>query len=658
MDRTEKARIMEDLRKEAPGIAQKWMDGAFQGSIQEGERQKLLSNLTELVDRVVRIIYAGPFDPQKAREIGSSASALSSRASDFLGRSLDIITFELTRKLPPHLLHPLFPDITSFMANFSDGYHEAVRASILKDQSRACEAIMNDLMEADKMLRGTNEHLEAVVKERTSQLMSLNESLRSEIRTRMETEERLRKRENLLSAAFDTTLIWMALLDPDGRMLLLNQQAVDFTGLDRDELTGGMFWEASWWENDPSLKDRIEETIKRARMGEYLHFDVEHFLLRERTRDIELSVRPVKNENGEVLYIIVEGIDITWRKDTERKLKTARDELREFLENTSDILFSYDRDGYITFFSRPVRDIGLDVDNIIGQNVDQLIDRLHPLDQDMARGSLRKRIEELDDTPRIYRYLDRKKRVRWIEEEVRIVYGEDGKPVSINGVLRDITTRKEVEEELMKLNEVMKLINRIMRHDIKNRLAVVYGLLGLLMEREAFDPAILKYTITSVKRSIELTRRMAELETLIFKNRDRKEFELKALISEIAAEYPLSTRVQGDCRIVADDALSSVFDNLISNAVIHGRASSLDVRISSDNGRCIVDISDNGRGIPDNVRCLLFHEDLSWGEEKGFGLGLYIVSKILERYGGTIEPGESRGTGARFILEFPLSEGK
>ncbi|MGA1866011.1 MAG: PAS domain S-box protein [Thermoplasmatota archaeon] len=647
---------MEDLRKEAPGIAEKWMDGAFRGLTKEEEREGLLSTLTDLVDRAVQIIYMGPFDPQEAREIGTTASALSSSAPDFLGRSLDIIVFEITRKLPPYLFPSLFPDITSFMANFSDGYHEASRASILKDQSSTYEAIMNDLKEADKMLRMTNEHLEAVVDERTSQLKKLNENLRSEIQTRKETEERLRKRDDLLSAAFDTTLIWMALLDPEGRMLLLNQQAADFIGKDKDELVGCLFWEASWWENDPPLKERIEGAIKRARMGEYIHFDVEHYNLMERLRDIELSVRPVKNEHGKVLYIIIEGIDITWRKDKERNLKNSRDELQDFMENTSDLLFSMKVDGDITYLSRPIRDLGLDIDRTISQNANLLIERLHPLDQGPARESLRKRIEELDDTPRIYRYLDHKKKVHWMEERVRIVCGEDGRPVSINGVLRDITTRKEAEEELLKLNEVMRLINRIMRHDIKNRLAVVYGLLGFLMERGAFDPAILKYIITSVKRSIELTKRMAELESLIFKSRDKKEFDLKALILEIATEYPLSTRVHGDCRIVADDALSSVFDNLISNAVVHGRASSLDVRISSKKGRCIVDISDNGRGIPENVRGLLFHEDFSWGEEKGFGLGLYIVSKVLERYGGSVELGESRGAGARFILEFPLQE--
>ncbi|MBN1390745.1 MAG: PAS domain S-box protein [Candidatus Thermoplasmatota archaeon] len=656
MDPTERTRLKDELLENAPYIAQNWMKRAFQGTM-DGDREGVLTALTGLVERSVLTLYIGPFDPQVAMDIGSSVSKLRNRAPDLLGRSLNILSFELTKKLTPPQLHSLFHDLTSFMAYFSTGFHRTALSFVTKDHDSDNRAIMSDLLEADRKLRLTNEHLEALVEDRTLQLRNLNESLRSEIETRKEAEEKLGKRETLLSAVFDTTLIWTELLDTEGSILLSNQQAADFVGMEKDKLTGMLFWEAPWWKDDPPLKEKVKRSILKARKGEHIRFDVENFNLKGRIRDIELSVRPVKNEQGEVVYIIPEGIDITRRKRIERELEHARDELKSIIENTSDILFSFDENGTLTYISPQIGNLGLDRDRMVGKDSRQLIDIVHPLDRDLARESLKRRFNDLEDSPIIYRFVDRDGHVRWLEETIHIVSNEDGKLVSINGVMRDVTTRKEIEEELLKLNEVLKLINRIMRHDIKNRLTVIYGLLGLVMERKVYDPAIQRYILTSVKRSIELTRKMGELESLVFRKKDRKEYDPGILIREISADLPLKISIQGNCRVVADDALSSVFQNLISNAIIHGRASSMDVRISSGENTCTVEITDNGKGIPENIREMLFHGEFSWGDTKGSGIGLYITNKIMESYGGTIRLGESGGQGAQFILEFPISGG-
>ncbi|MGA1873406.1 MAG: PAS domain S-box protein [Thermoplasmatota archaeon] len=657
MEPTESSILRDGMIRRIPSIARNWQAGAVPLDPGDNGVDAVRSEMVEILTRAVDTLLPGPFDPQVARELGTRCSRFRNRSSDFLGRTLDILTFELTRDLEPQELGSLFPDLTSLVANLSEGYHQAVRSEILNDQGMVSDAIMKDLFQVDERLRETNEHLEAMVRERTSQLEKLNRELVSEIETRKKTEETLKRRDELLSAAFDTTMMWTGLLEPDGRIILPNQQSADFVNMKKEDLVGLLFWETPWWKDDPELREKVKRSISKARRGEDIRFDVQHSDLDGSLHDIELSIRPVKNEYGEVIYLIPEGVDITRRKDIERKLQEARDKLKDFLDNTSDILFSIDGEGTITFVSQGVERLGLERDHVVGQNISSLVSFLHPQDHEAARYFLDKRFDEMDDTTRVYRYLDKDGKVHWVEDGIRIIKDEEGNMVSINGVLRDITERKEVEEELLKLNEVLRLINRIMRHDIKNRLTVVYGLIGLLMERKVYDPAIMKYTVTSVKRSIELTRRMAELESLVVISKDRKEFELNPMIRKIAADYPLKTKVHGNCRIIADDALTSVFENLISNAVKHGRASSLQVNIRSDGGSCVIDISDNGKGMPDKIKGMLFHENFSWGEEKGSGLGLFIVSKVLERYGGTVRLGESKGTGARFIIEVPVNEG-
>jgi len=654
LNKAELRTARENLTSRASTIALKWQNGTITLAADEKEKKAVLSEMTDIVDQTIGSVFGGTFDPQVAWELGARASRFRNQPSDFLGRTLEIITFELTRDLAPEKLYSIFPNVTSFAANFSAGYHEGSLSNILTDKDMASEAIMSDLLEVDEKLRSTNERLEALVEERTSQLKKLNESLSAEVRSRKDTEEDLKRRESLLTAVFDTTFMWTGLMEPDGKIILPNKQTLDFVGLKKEDLIGVYFWETPWWGKDPDVKGKFKDSIARARRGEYIRFDFQHEDLEGNVHDIEFSIRPVKNEAGDVVYLIPEGLDITRRKNIERELKEARDKLREFLDNTSDVMYSFDADGTVTYVSQQISKLGLTPDQVMGQHINYLLDFMPPQDKESVAESFRKRFEEFDDTPHIHRFIDRSGKVQWIESAVKIVKDDEGRLVRINGILRDITKRKHVEEELIKLNEVLRLINRIMRHDIKNRLTVVYALIGLLMERKVYDPAILKYAVTSVKRSIELTRRMAELESLVQASKDRKEFNLRPLIRNIAKDYPLKTTIRGDCRITADDALSSVFDNLIANAVVHGRASSLQVDIISEPGRCTVDISDNGSGMPDKIKGMLFHENFSWGEEKGSGLGLFIVSRIMERYGGFVKLGESKGTGARFILEFPL----
>jgi signal transduction histidine kinase len=70
---------------------------------------------------------------------------------------------------------------------------------------------------------------------------------------------------------------------------------------------------------------------------------------------------------------------------------------------------------------------------------------------------------------------------------------------------------------------------------------------------------------------------------------------------------------------------------------------------------CTIKISDNGIGIPDAIKDKLFEEGVSYGENKGMGLGLYIVKKTIERYGGEVSFENNVPKGTTFILKLKKS---
>jgi signal transduction histidine kinase len=65
---------------------------------------------------------------------------------------------------------------------------------------------------------------------------------------------------------------------------------------------------------------------------------------------------------------------------------------------------------------------------------------------------------------------------------------------------------------------------------------------------------------------------------------------------------------------------------------------------------------DNGKGVPEEIRDRKSRQGYSFGETKGTRLGLYLVQKTMERYGGKIRVENTVPRGATFVLSFPRME--
>lgn len=99
-----------------------------------------------------------------------------------------------------------------------------------------------------------------------------------------------------------------------------------------------------------------------------------------------------------------------------------------------------------------------------------------------------------------------------------------------------------------------------------------------------------------------------------------------------------------------------VLQNLVTNAmeVLHGRTNAQVVVSAKRDGRhCVIKVSDNGPGIPMDIRANVFEPFVSRGKPNGTGLGLAIAKSVIEAHGGTIEFHTSR-KGTEFLIRLPL----
>jgi two-component system sensor histidine kinase BaeS len=102
-----------------------------------------------------------------------------------------------------------------------------------------------------------------------------------------------------------------------------------------------------------------------------------------------------------------------------------------------------------------------------------------------------------------------------------------------------------------------------------------------------------------------------------------------------------------------------VLSNLIDNAVKYSPAGDeVAVRARRENGRVLIEVTDNGPGIPYDQQRLIFEKfgraDVSGGSKPGTGLGLFIARSIAEAHGGTLDVRSRPNAGTTFVLALPL----
>ncbi|WP_435067279.1 PAS domain-containing protein [Haloplanus sp. C73] len=255
----------------------------------------------------------------------------------------------------------------------------------------------------------------------------------------------------------------------------------------------------------------------------------------------------------------------------------------------------------------------------------------------------------------------------WNQVTIAPIYDENGEPSHFVGFQQDVTDRKEVERSLETERDRLALLNQIVRHDIRNDMSVALGWGNELADRippaetEAFERVM-----TAATHTKELTEAVGDLTDIL--GAADPELEpipldevLKREIERVRSNFDYRTdgvRIEGDddlpaVDVLATSILSSVFGNLLDNAVFHNDKSdiviSVDVEVRPET--VLVRIADNGPGIPDSRKRDVFGRGEKGLESPGSGLGLYLVDNLVETYGGRVWIADTDDMGTAVCVE-------
>lgn len=224
-----------------------------------------------------------------------------------------------------------------------------------------------------------------------------------------------------------------------------------------------------------------------------------------------------------------------------------------------------------------------------------------------------------------------------------------------------LATQREAAESHA---EQLDYLNSVLRHEVLNNVGIIKGYAELVLEGDRPDYTAELETIH--RQSREMAKVITDVRVLLESIQDTYSLEernlsetladeLENVQAKIEGEIQVEARIPEDVVVMADDLLPRVFGNLFSNAVEHNDDPNprISVTVTEWADGVTVRVADDGPGIQASEREALFERS----RRADHGLGLYIVGKLVERYGGSVELAETGPDGTAFSVTLPRAPG-
>lgn len=455
-----------------------------------------------------------------------------------------------------------------------------------------------------------------------------------------------KERERRYDAIFNHTYQFTGLMEPDGTLIEANQTALEFGDLDKEHVVGQKMWDLYWFRHSEATRDQAREAVTRAATGEFVREELPVQGADGDEAIIDFSIRPITDEQGEVVLLVPEGREITELIERERALARQHDRLATLFENFPEptIRVRYDQgepmiqsvnDAFVdTFGYTEAEAVNTSVNDLIvppdeAKTARNLDDRV--MDGDLLDVEIQRLTK---DGPR--------------EFELRTIHIEDEDGAEIFAVYNDITETKRREEQLRQERDRLDDFAQIVSHDLRNPLNVVESRIELASDE--CDSPHLQEALAGVSR---MERLIEQLLTLSRQGEPIGELEAVALRDIVTAcwgivkTHDATLDAQLEATVRADRSrLKQLVENLLRNAVEHGGKSVTITAGELPNGFYL---EDDGPGIPESEREKVFEQGYSSARD-GNGFGLTIVNEIVEAHGWQIAVTESADGGARFEI--------
>ncbi|MEM0518321.1 PAS domain-containing sensor histidine kinase [Aequorivita flava] len=381
--------------------------------------------------------------------------------------------------------------------------------------------------------------------------------------------------------------------------------------------------------------------------------------------------------NGKCTKIYGSFQDITERKNALDKI--VRSEAKLKIAQTVARVGSWEVEltTNVQYWSEEMYRI-LGADTSITPSPEAFLKFIHPEDREFVAKSIDQAITQHEGASFNFRFIKPNNEIAYGLSEWRYEYDDEGKPLYISGILRDLTKEKKAEMERLNMisdlhqrNKDLEQFSYIVSHNLRSPVANIIGLTEELKD-ETHSVEVKKMLREAlISDAHRLQNVIADLNSILQTKTENSERKSQVVFSDLTQDIKLSISGllnEEEVTIVTDFSaidsfntiksyMQSIFYNLISNSIKFRRAGVkpvIEIRSQLTDDKLRLIFKDNGSGINLNKKghelfklYKRFHANT-----EGRGMGLYMVKTQVETLGGKISVASTLNKGTEFTIEF------
>ncbi len=471
---------------------------------------------------------------------------------------------------------------------------------------------------------------------------------------------------DIVHSLADTLIV----LNPDMTIKTVNRAVVGLLGFSEDELKGKPFEVVIAGD----ISKKLDTLVNK---GSMKNTELAYRTKQGASVPVLVAWSLVNNKNQEVTEHVLIGKDITDRKKAEEALREANDRLNATLQASPAAIMTLNSDGIITIWNEAAERIfDWSKDEIVGEFFDLIVpkdnrEEFHVLHERVIHGQ-----SFLDMEVRLMRkggsLID-------VSLSTSSLHDAKGESNSFMAVMTDITERKKMEEEILKVDrlESLGILAGGIAHDFNNILTAILGNINLMKMSVDPNDKIYNRLAQAEKASLRATDLTQQLLTFSKGGMPvKKTASIVEIIRESAGFALRGSNVKCQCEIpdtlwqveVDEGQISQAINNLVINSdqampdggtilicaenVMIGEEAGVPLR----EGKYVkISVKDQGPGISEEQIRKIF-DPFFTTKQKGNGLGLAIVYSVIKKHGGYITVESTLGVGTAFTFYIPASE--
>ena len=511
-------------------------------------------------------------------------------------------------------------------------------------------------------------------------LKMANEELHDEILDRKLAEKALLESKEQINSVMDNIVDGIITIDGDGILETFNPAAEKIFGYNSEEIIGknvNILMPKPYHSEHDSYLHNFHTTREKKIIGIGR-------IVKGKKKDgtifpMDLAVSEIISNDKTIFTGIVR--DITERVEAEIQLANSEKRYRSIVEEASDIVYTVDDEGRITYINPPgLKMSGYSKEELIGM---EFTDIVHHDWREAVKSYYEKQQNELlKETSYEFPILTVNKELKWVEQTVSLQM-EGEKYLGFQAIVRDITERKFAERELRKAYAGLERANQAksnflasMSHELRTPLNSVIGFANILLKNK--DKSISKKNLNYINRIDDNGKHLLKLINDIL---DLSKIEagrmdlvitsvsLNSLVNETIREIKgqlentnvrLIAEVTDNLTPVETDAgkLKQILINLIGNSIKFTEKGIVTIKVVSDEeGRIVerIEVIDTGIGIHEDKLSNIFQafiqaEEGTSRKYEGTGLGLAISKSLCDILGYELSVKSEINKGSTFTI--------